>query len=206
MNRMGDLFSLPKSPMRTFASAKTAAPISYCDELARVALVQLSLDPSVDALEFVPNVEISGTLVPIDAIIIVRQDAKWLLDLVDSRPLAELDELGLRLLATEKIGLPQFQITSEDLNQQPYADNCRLVWLCQSEHVPASDRIRILQAVGEEGSMSLIEAAERCRRAADPISAVLALVCADLLEAELKNVPLGPETRISRRLRLGEPR
>jgi hypothetical protein len=194
---------LQRPSVRTFYSAKAAVPIGYKAGRVRIALIQLSLDPSVDAIEFVPTVELSGTEVSVDAVIIVRDGAKWLLDLVDERPIAELDEVGLRLLAAEKIGLPTFSITSADLDRQPYANNCRLVWLCQNEHVPAGDRVRILQVLTEEGSMPLASAAEQCRSATDPVAAVLSLVCADLLEADLESAPLGPETRIERRVRMG---
>ncbi|KAB0679062.1 hypothetical protein F6X38_14300 [Aureimonas leprariae] len=64
--------------------------------------------------------------------------------------------------------------------------------------VSLSQRIVLLAALDQEGSLSLIECMSAVRNAADPIGAVAALALRRFVEIDLDSGPLGPETRVTR--------
>jgi hypothetical protein len=76
-----------KSPS-VFVAAKAATAIPVAHELVRDALVQAALDPAVHALEFIPTVDVSGTNVRIDAIVVSRTDGRHLLDVIGARTIS----------------------------------------------------------------------------------------------------------------------
>ena len=187
-----------------FISAKAAVAIPVACKLVRGALVQAALDPAVRAIEFIPTVVAFGQVIPLDAIVLRGDEGRQRLDIVETRPVRSLDDEGLALLAIDQLGLPPLTLTAGDIRRQPRAGNCRLVWACRDYRIYAGDRVRVLQALAEEGEMTLARAAAECRFSADAVAAVLALVCGDLVEADLTTLPLGPETRVRRRLAEGD--
>jgi hypothetical protein len=189
-----------------FTSAKTAAPIRFEARVVHKALVQLSLNPTVGALEFIPSAEVSGTHVLLNAIVVCQPDGRRLLDVVEARRLRDLDDEALSLLAIERLGLEPLTITPAELRRQPYASNCCLVWNCRNLRVHASDRVRILHAVAEDGPMTLGRIASEARWTTDAVGAVLSMACQDLVEIDLEATPLGPETIVRRRTAEGETR
>lgn len=64
--------------------------------------------------------------------------------------------------------------------------------------VSLSDRIRLLAALDQEGSMTLVECMSAVRNAADPIGVVAALALRRFVAIDLDSGPLGPETRVTR--------
>lgn len=192
-NRSPSVFVAPK--------AATAIPVAH--ELVRDALIQAALDPAVRAIEFVPTVDVSGTNVQIDAIVVSHADGRYLLDVMGARTICDIDEVGLVLMAIDKLALPTLTVTPADLRRQPYASNCCLVWNSRNVRVRASDRVRILQALTEDGPMPLDRVAAEARWTTDPIGTVLSMACQDLVEMDLVSGPLGPETRVRRRSNKG---
>ena len=182
-----------------FTSAKTAAPVRFDGHIVHKALVQLSLNPTVRALEFIPSAEVSGTHVPLNAIVVSQPDGQRLLDVVEARRLRDLDEEALSLLAIERLGLEPLTITPAELRRQPYATNCCLVWNCRNLRVHASDRVRILQLLTEDGPMTLGRLASEARWTTDAVGAVLSMACQDLVEIDLEAAPLGPWTVVRQR-------
>jgi hypothetical protein len=189
---------------RCFISAKTSAPIRFSARIVQEALVQLTLDPAVRALGLIPSVELSGTPVQPDAIVVCRADGRYYLDVVEARKLHEFDEEGLMRLAFEQLGLPPLTMSPAALRRQPYASNCCLVW--NNRHVPvrASDRVCILQALTDDGPMPLGRLAAEARWSHDPVGTILSMACQNLVEIDLALRPLGPETVLRRRFVDGE--
>jgi len=185
---------------RCFVSAKAATPIRFAAPIVKKALVQLTLDPSVHALQFIPSAEVLGMPVQIDAIVVCRADNKHYLDVIEARKQHDLDEEGLILLALEQLGLAPLTVSPADLRQQPYASNCCLVWNSRHLQVRASDKVRVLQALTEDGPMSLGRLAAETRWSPDPVGAILSMACQDLVEIDLASRLLGPETTIRRRV------
>jgi hypothetical protein len=189
-----------------FVAAKATTAIPAADELVRHALIQAALDPAVRAIEFIPTVAVYGSVIALDVIVLRGDDGRRVLDIVETRPVRSLDDEGLALLAVDQLGLPALTLTAADIRREPRAGNCRLVWNHRHYRVNAGDRVHVLQVLTEEGEMTLARAAAQCRFAFDAVAAVLALVCADLVEIDLATLPLGPETRVRRRQPEGDVR
>jgi hypothetical protein len=185
---------------RLFVSAKTVSPIRFTAPAVHTALVQATLDPAVRSLGFVPTVVVSNTTVTVDVAVLSRPDGRYRLDVAGADQVRDIDEEGLFLLALERLGLPPLTLTHEDLERQPHHSNCCLVWASRRVRVHASDRIRSLQLLTEEGSATLSQTAAEMRLASDPVAAVLALACQDLVEIDLRSSPLGPESIVRRRV------
>jgi hypothetical protein len=189
-----------KSRQPLFVSAKTAIPVVAGSRARIEALAQATLDPGVSRIEFVPTAVVSGVEVPLNGIVLVGTDGRRrLLDLPEARHVPDLDEEGLVLLAAERLGLEILTLHAKDLNEDPKAANCRLVWACHDEHASAGDRVRILHHLEECGPSRLVDIASLVRSSADGVPAVLALACQDLLELDLVSAPLGPSTMVRKR-------
>jgi hypothetical protein len=89
-----------------FISCKTATAIPTRCSLVRDALIQATLDPAVRAIEFVASARVRAQTVALDAVVIARDDGRWLLDVVEARPLRDAESEGLALLAQDELGLP----------------------------------------------------------------------------------------------------
>jgi hypothetical protein len=182
-----------------FNSAKTPAPVRFDGAIVHKALVHLTLDPAVRAIDVITSVDVLGANVPLDAIVVHRADGRHLLDIVEARKIRDLDDEALVLLAIEKLGLKTLTLDAAEIRRQPYATNCRLVWNCRNVNVQASDRVRILNALTEDGPMALGRLASEARWTTDAVGAVLSLACQDLVEVELQSSPLGPWTVVRQR-------
>lgn len=77
-------------------------------------------------------------------------------------------------------------------------ENCRELLRYAKWRVSLSDRIRLLAALDQEGSMTLVECMSAVRNAMDPIGVVAALALRRFVEIDLDSGPLGPETRVTR--------
>ncbi|MGP9820038.1 hypothetical protein ACTZWW_08485 [Salinarimonas sp. NSM] len=87
--------------------------------------------------------------------------------------------------------------TAATLRAEPRFTTMRLIASCRRVRVGAGDRVRILAALDEAGTLPLIEAASAARGAVDGVAAVLALACEGLVAVDL-DAPLGPETPVRR--------
>jgi len=154
---------------RCFVSAKARTPIRFAARIVHEALAQLTLDPAVRALEFVSSLTVSGVAVQLDVIVVIRADGRHRLDVVEARSVRDIDEEGLVLLAQEALALPALVMTPADLRREPYATNCCLVWNGRHVQVRASDRVRILQALTEDGPMPLGQLATEARWSHDHV-------------------------------------
>lgn len=64
--------------------------------------------------------------------------------------------------------------------------------------VSLSQRIGLVAALDQEGSLTLVECMSAVRGATDPIGVVAALALRRFVEIDLDSGPLGPETRVTR--------
>jgi hypothetical protein len=189
----------PSRRSEYFQSAKTLAPIPVARPLIRTALIQFTLDANVRRIEFVSSVAVQRETIALDSIVLMGEDGAELLEFPEVAATRDLDETGLVLLAIEQLQLPTRRVTFADIKSEPRAANCQMVWACRHWPVMVDDRIRVLDVLGEEGPLPLSRAAAVMRFSRGAISAVLALVCADLIEIELGEMPLAPETVVRRR-------
>lgn len=185
---------ITKAAALLFVSAKTTVAVpASCDDV-KDALVQASLDPSVRSIEFIPSARVCQTSVDLNAIVVVRDDGRFLLDVVAARPSRDAGDEGLASIALKTFGLPTIILTSVDIRRDPRFENARLVWGYRHHPVGIGLRMRILQVLTDDGPMALINLLKAVQCARDPSPAVMSLACANLIELDLVSRPLGPMT------------
>jgi hypothetical protein len=179
---------------RLFVSAKTTVAIPAPCPLVRDALIQASLDSSVRTIEFLAQARVDATPVDLNATVIVRDDGRYVLDVVQARPVRDVEQEGLALIAYSRLGLSQITLTAADIKREPRFANSRLVWSYRLAPVGISMRMSVLQILADDGPMALSRLLSSLRSDRDPNPAILALACSDLIELDLVSGPLGPQT------------
>lgn len=194
---------LAASPSEQFNSAKTTAPIPLPHPAIKEALIQLSLDASVRSIDYIPSVSVGVQEVDLDAIIVERESGRFVLDIIPARPIRDLEDEGLVLIALGELNLPTWAMTSEDLRREPRFSNSRLVWLYNRHRVPFELRMRILEVLSEHQSTQLAQLLQEVQGGSRGSRAVMALACANLIEIDLVSQPLGPTTVVQSRAPAG---
>lgn len=169
----------------TFQAAKAREPIPFRNRLVRDALIQAAIDPEIS--------EILGPSADNDAF--------------DFRVIRCGVEEYVYVRSSDDPEIQNPRSSSDivlcegDIRREPRLTDARLVWSCRRRWVPPGDRIRIQHALSENGAMPLIEVSQLATSSPDAVAAVLALVCQDILEIEIGDVSLSPETVLRRRQR-----
>lgn len=186
----------PHSPLRSdlFISAKTSTAIPARHPALRDALIQASLDPQVRSIAYVASTSVASKQVELDAVVVQRDDGRFLLDVVPARRIRDVEEKGLVQIALTELGLKRIILTAEEIRREPRYTNARLVWSYSAIPVPVGLRMRILQLLLDDGAMPLGELFKSIRSDRDPAPPVMALACADLLHLDLVSRPLSPTT------------
>jgi hypothetical protein len=76
-------------------------------------------------------------------------------------------------------------------------ENARELLRYASWRVSLSDRVRLLAALDQEGSLTMAEAMTTIRNGADPIAAIAALCLHRFIEIDLDSGRIGPQTRVA---------
>jgi hypothetical protein len=177
-----------------FVSAKTSAPIPARSGLLREALVQASLDPPVRSIEYVGSAVVASRPIELGAIVLERNDGRFLLDVVPARRVRDLEEEGLVLIALGRLDLKTLTLTSAEIRKEPLFTNANAVWRYRMHPVGIAMRLKVLTLLQEEGPLRLGCLLARIHAVRDPAPAVMALACSDLIELDLVSQPLGPAT------------
>jgi hypothetical protein len=177
-----------------FVSAKTTTAIPARCPLLREALVQASLDPQVRSIGYVASAVVASEPIELGAIVLHRDDGRFVLDVVPARRVRDLEDEGLALIAIADLGMTTLVVTADDIRREPRYANACLVWSYNGVFVPIGLRMRILQVLLDEGPLQLGRLLQSIRTDRDPTPAVMGLACADLLELDLLTAALGPMT------------
>jgi hypothetical protein len=182
------------SSVRGFISAKTSAAIPAACCLAWDALIQATLDPAIRRIDLIRSAHVGFIRVDIGAIVLNRDDGRFLLDIVPARRIRDIDEEGLALIALAELGLPTLYLAADDILREPRLANSRAVWSYRLQPVGITMRMRVLSILMENGPMPLSQLLSAIRADRDPGPVVLAMACSDLIQLDLIGVPLGPAT------------
>jgi hypothetical protein len=177
-----------------FVSAKTSTAIPARCALVRDALVQASLDPATRSIDFIAQARVGATPVDLNVVVIHRDDGRFYLDVVAARPLRDVENEGLALIALQNLGLTAITLTAADVKREPRFANSNLVWSYREHPVGIGLRMRVLQILADDGPMTLSRLLPAVWSDRDPSAAVMSLACADLIELDLVSRPLGPQT------------
>jgi hypothetical protein len=185
-----------RSP-NSFVSAKTAIPIPSEHPALCEALIQLSLDPRVRSIDYVKTAIVASEQIDLRAVVVQRVDGRFFLDVVQARPIRDLEHEGLSLIALGKLGLRPWVISGESLRREPGYSNALFVWSYNGYRVPPEQRKRILRVLTDKEPIELGQLERSVR--SDPFYSVMSLACADIIELDLVSTPLGRRTTVKRR-------
>jgi hypothetical protein len=177
-----------------FVSAKTANPIPARHPALRDALIQASLDRQVRSIAYIASALVAPKRFKLDAVVVQRDDGRFLLDVVPARRIRISQEQRSAQLALTELDITPMILTAEDIRCEPRYANTRLVWSHRESPVPVGLRMRALQTLLDEGAMPLGELLKSIRSEVDPVPAILALACANLVYLDLVSQPLSPTT------------
>ncbi len=183
-----------------FVSVKAAAPIPARHPALQDALIQASLDPAVRSIGYIATAAVASKQIDLCAIVVQRDEGRFFLDVVPARPIRDLEDEGLSLIALGELGLKPWIISGPDLLREPRCTNARYVWLYNRHRVSRETRRRILRALHKR-SMQLGELERHVRSDRDPSADVMALVCAGELELDLTSRPIQLTTIVKSRMR-----
>lgn len=167
-----------------FYSHKCSRPIPHCDGLVKDLLVQLTLNSRVLRIGYLGMVSIEGRSIEVGAITIDRIDGQFVVDLEFCRRLRTPDEDDLVRGAIKDLGYRTLTITGADIQREPRFGSARAIWSYRRFTVGLPMRVALARAL-TEGSMSLHELCSTVTGPQDPITAILALVCAGDLDIDL---------------------
>jgi hypothetical protein len=187
----------PDGLVRPFSGAKVHGIIPVKSAIVQDLLIQCSLDPAITSITHLPTAEFRQAAVPLDAIVVWREGRRLALDLPDSRSPRNIDDDGLVLLTLAELGIDIVQVGVEQIKREPLFSNARIVWAYRRRAVPFSLRVQILHTLTEDGPLPLLDLLKSIRTPHDASAAVLALACADLVELDLAEACLGPNTIVS---------
>lgn len=142
--------------------------------------LQLSLDPAVRSFEYVESLLVGDCSVPVAMLVALRGGRRVAFDIVDERPVRDLDAEGLLLIALHQNGIDLVEIDGAAINAQPRAGNCLRIWNCRGR---TDDGVRrsIEAALKENGSLS-IAALGLLVPLRDPMPAVCSSIFDGILE------------------------
>jgi hypothetical protein len=181
-----------------FISSKTPVPFTVRSGVQLDLAIQRSLDPEVRSLRHVATLPLRGDDVVIDMMVADCEDGSFALDVVDGRPVRDLDAEGLLLLALEENGIELFELSTDDVLAEPFASNCRLVW----RHRYMKPSTAMLSSIGkvltQAGRISIGELSTTIGFVGDLSPFIYSMVCADELEIDLLS-PLDRRTSVALR-------
>jgi hypothetical protein len=193
------MLSLAPSRTQLFLSAKTSTSIPAGNRVVLDALVQATLDPQVRSLNFVQTATVEATQVALEAIVVVRDDGRYYLDVLEARPARDLDAEGLALIALGRLDLKRLTLTSADIRKEPRFTNANTVWQYRMHPVGIAMRLKVLTVLQDEGPLRLGCLLKRIDIGRDPAPATMAMACSDLIELDLASQALGPATIVRSR-------
>jgi hypothetical protein len=185
-----------QSPTDFFVSAKTRTAIPVRHLAMRHALIQASLDPHVRSIGYVASAWVACEVFSLDAVIVEREDGRYVLDVVPARRLRDAGDKGLMLIAWDELELEPLVLTAEQIAREPRCSNANLVWSYHDITVPIGLRLRIQQLLLDVRAMPLGQLLKAVAGESDPAAAVMALACANLLSLDLLTRPLAPATLV----------
>jgi hypothetical protein len=127
-----------------------------------------------------------------------RADGRFAYDLMDERSPRDLDEEGLVLIALQENGVGLIEVDRTQVNKEPRASNCLLIWKHRSHPVEGSARAAIDRALRKHGTLTIQELGE-IAGVSHPMKTVCALAWKRLLAVDLSR-QLDVESRVAKRI------
>lgn len=163
--------------------------------LARDLGCLLDLDPNVVSWSCLPLVLSNGDAQHIPDFIVERQDSTVLMDAArETHPTGHPDWIKP---TAEQAGYRHETLTASQIHSGFRLVNARDLLRYARWRTPLGDRVRLLAALEEHGSMTLAECLPAFRETT-PIAGLASLILQRFVEIELDDARIGPETAVRR--------
>jgi hypothetical protein len=180
-----------------FAGPKCACAIPAKHPLLRDALIQASFDESITSIDFIHCACIAGQCVVLDAVIVTQYGRRYELDVVAARPLNDIDNEGLRLIALEQLDISSIKLGEADIRAEPRCTTAREIWRQRSTKVPFRQSMAIADAIDECGPLTIAEVDDRHSGSITTLDVIFSLVATGVLTIDIDR-PVGPTTVVRR--------
>jgi hypothetical protein len=179
---------------------KSSSPILKRSRSYNALVIQLSIDPAIRSIRFVDTLPAMGRRVKVEMLVAERDDGRFAYDLIDERPTRDLDSEGLLLLALEENDVRLIEVDRNQINQEPRASNCLLIWRHRSHPVDDATRTAIVRALRKQGPIAIRKLGE-VAGVSYPMKAVCALAWKGIVAVDLsEQLDLDAEATLGRRI------
>lgn len=175
-----------KTAAALFVSFKTSRAIPCGLPLRRDFMIQSTLDAGVRAIEYHPTIVLDDHAIKTDAIILDRDDGRYVIDFVDARPPGDPRAEGLLQLGFEQRCTGIIAVTAADVGREPRQSAARHVWFHASMTATSDDRAQVLDALDREGPVPLRSLPTLAATRRDTIQVVFALACEGSVDIDLR--------------------
>jgi hypothetical protein len=134
-----------------FFGPKIASSIPRKSANFRKLAIQLSLDHAVRSLRYVESLPASQCSVRVDMLVADRESGAFAFDMVEERPLRDVDAEGLLFPALERHGIGLIEVDGRSINAEPKSSTCLRIWESRGRRVGAQTIAVIQAALGENG-------------------------------------------------------
>lgn len=163
---------------------------SSSEKLCQFA-VQLLLNPAVASIKFERSLPLLDYEVQIDMLVVdLEGHGRVAFDVVGERPLLDIDDEGLLLLALQSRGIRLVQIDHADIDAEPRATNCKLIWSHRDHPVPTSLETAITRALIARNALTA-RSLSTMTGVRDLTAEISALICQGVVLTDL-SVTFGP--------------
>ncbi|GES41745.1 hypothetical protein RsS62_09970 [Rhizobium dioscoreae] len=185
---------IPRVPS-PYRSVKGPASVSYRSKVARDLAWSLDVNPSIVAWECGSRSLVMGPVEhKVDFTAFDREGIKWLLDAPDRKPLVCAGDLSV---AAAKKGFQYRLVDRSEIYDGFRLRNASDLLRYSGHNVSLGDRIRLLAFLDENGSLSFGECLQVIRES-QPVAALASLILQGMLEVDLDEALIGPETKVKR--------
>jgi len=180
-------------------SPKCRSAIPTKTALHRDFLIQSVLDPNVRSIEFLTEVRYGDAALTVNSIVVRRDDGNFMVEIPGRREPRDVDQENILTFGLQSIGLSILEMDIEEIRREPLLGNAREVWDCKDFRVSIRDRMHIMTALSEDGPQTILALQDIASTSYDLASSLCALACADLVEIDILDQPLGPLTVVRAR-------
>lgn len=187
----------PEGSLQTFyplATVKCDGPAVFRSQRSRDVACLLDVDPLVSSWRcMTAAVDHRGQPYVADFFVFLSEGQPYFLDGPD-RPLPPFEDLRE---ANETTEWPLVSMSEEQLRTGFRLTNAKDLLRYGSHRTPLGDRVRLLAALDEYGSLSFGECLSAFQEA-KPVAGMASLILQQYVEVDLDGAPLGPETIVRR--------
>jgi hypothetical protein len=175
----------------TFHSTKTIRAIPTGNAAVRDALIHLTLDHNVVAIDYFGEISSGNAFIRADSIFVRNASGRHLLEILPSkRSTQQVIDL------TEGMGIHRLTITDAEIRGEPRHGNEMRLWQHVGRAVPVHLRMQILSAVHKRSAVSMGELLASLIGLGSTTEAVLALACVGIIRIDLNSGPISPHTLV----------